>query len=79
MLVGVFFSLRLFERLENAISNAYGIRQALQPGSEAFEFIVTKITTSLASREYEIVVCDLHLRTIRRVGDNLCLGWDPEV
>src|SRR6266511_2711421 len=41
---GVFLSLRLFERLKNTISNAHGVRQALQSGCEAFEFIVPEIT-----------------------------------
>ena len=66
----VFLGLRLFERLKNTISNAHGVRQALQPGCEAFEFIVPEVTVSLAGCEDEIVVWDLHLRAIRRVGEN---------
>src|SRR5206468_12050769 len=56
---GVFLSLRLFERLKNTISNAHSVRQALQPGCEAFEFIVPEVTVPLACCEDEIVVWDL--------------------
>ncbi len=73
MPAGVFLSLRLFERLKNTISNAHGVREALQAGCEAFEFIVPEVTVPLPCREDEIVVWDLHLRAIRRVGENVTL------
>src|SRR5262249_22902601 len=73
VLAGVFLSLRLFERLKNTISNAHGVCQALQPGCEAFEFLVSEITMALACCEDEIVVWDMHLRAIRRGGKNITL------
>src|SRR5438034_11510915 len=44
----ILFSLRLFERLENAVSNAHSVREAFQAGCEAFEFIVPEVTVPLA-------------------------------
>src|SRR5882757_6464631 len=63
---GIFLGFRLFERLEEAVSDGHGIGQALQAGSEALEFVVSKITVALPRREDEIVVKDLHLKPMAR-------------
>src|SRR5208282_4846206 len=73
VLAGIFFGFGLFKGLKNAVSYCDRVRQALQAGSKALEFIVPKITVALAGRENEIIIGNVDFRTILRVDHHITL------
>src|ERR1700733_9011324 len=54
----VFFGLRLFERLQDLVSDCHGVCKTLPSRRELFEFVVAEVTFSNAGREDEVIVWD---------------------
>src|ERR1700735_5495439 len=52
----VFFGLRLFERLQDLVSDRHGICKTLQSRRELFELVVAEVTVSNAGRQDEVIV-----------------------
>src|SRR3984893_4969442 len=56
MAARVFFGLRLFERLQDLVSDRHRVCKTLQSRRELFEFVVAKVTVSNAGRQDEVIV-----------------------
>jgi hypothetical protein len=56
MAARVFFGLRLFERLQDLVSDRHGVCKTLQSRRELFEFVVAEVTVSNAGRQDEVIV-----------------------
>src|SRR5207244_5678964 len=60
----------LLEGLEDPVSDQDGVREALEPGRELFEFTVAEVAVSYARRENQIVVLDGSPLAVRRVDED---------
>src|SRR4030095_13210588 len=66
----VLFGLYLLEGSQNVISNRHRVGQALEPGSEAREFVVADIAVTRAGRKDQTVVLESDAFSIDRVDEH---------
>src|SRR6185295_3834777 len=69
----ILFYLRALEGLEDAIADRYGVPQRLHSGSEALEFVVSKITVARTGREDQAVIGDVHVAAVGEAGHDEAL------
>src|ERR1700721_2109493 len=69
----VFFGLRLFERLQDLVSDRHGVCKTLQSRRELFEFVVAEVTVSNAGRQDEVIVWEKHTLAICVAHEDILL------
>jgi hypothetical protein len=66
----VFLRFRLLERLQDSVSDRDRIGEALEPGREWLEFVVSEVAVAGTRRENQIVVFDSDVGTVHGVDEH---------